>query len=103
MVEVIQNQLVVMGSPRFRARGELDAATVTWMRQITGPTWVNMTWARIFGAILNAKNAGHKIATKIEPLPRRPQAVGALPDFGDPTTLLLLGGAALLWFNRKKL
>lgn len=104
MVEVIQDQLELMGAPAFPARGELDVPTATWLRQITGPTWVNMTWARIFGAILNAKNAGRRLASRIAtPRARAPQAVGALPDFGDPTTLVLMGAAALLWFNRKKL
>jgi hypothetical protein len=103
MVEVIQDQLEQMGSPPLRARGELDVPTATWLRMVTGPTWVNMTWARIFGAIMNAKNAGRRLATPMRARTSSPAAVGALPDFSDPTTLVLMGAAALLWFNRKKL
>lgn len=104
MVEAIQQQMTAMGAPRFTAPGELDAPTVTWLRQITGPTWVNMTWARIFGAILNVRASGRRPWTTARPLPRgRQLAVSGLPDFGDPTTLVLLGAAALLFMNRKKL
>lgn len=104
MVEAIQKQMSAMGAPRFQAPGELDVPTVSWMRMITGPTWVNMTWARIFGAILNVRASGRPPWTAIKPLPRgRQLTVGGLPDFGDPTTLLLLGAAALLFVNRKKL
>lgn len=100
MVEAIQNQLMAMGTPPLRARGELDVPTATWLRMVTGVAWTQMTWAQIFEAILVAKQSGRRLAT---PMKRSPAPVGFLPDLPDPPTLLLLGAAgALFWFTRKK-